>query len=250
MVGRKYVTIHSQWLLCQQSKTCSFTDFLLLFSRSVVSNSVQPQITALQNSLSLTISQSLPKFMFIVLVMWSSQFILWCPLILPSIFPSIRDFSSESAVCIRWLNYWSFSFGISPSTEYSGLLSFKIDWFDLLAVQGTLRSPPQPHSLKASILWLSAFSIVQLSQLCVTTGKTTALTMWTFVARVMCLLFNTLSRFVITFLPRSSCLLISGLQLPPAVILEPKKRKSVTASTFSPSISHEVMGLDVMILVF
>ena len=144
---------------------------MLLFSSPVMSNSLQPQITALQNSLSFTISWSLPKFMFIVLVMWSSQIILWNLLLLPSFFPTIRDFSSESAVCIRWLNYWSFSFGISPSTEYSGLISFKIDWFDLLAVQGTLWSPLQPHSLKASILWLSALFMVQLSQLYVTTGK-------------------------------------------------------------------------------
>ena len=149
--------------------------------------SVIPWTVVCQASLSLTISWSLPKFMFIVSVIPSSHLILWCPLFpLPSIFPSIRDFSNESSFRIRWPKYWSFS--ISPSTEYSGLISLKIDWFDPLAVQGTFRSLLQHHSLKASILWHSAFFMVQLSQLYVTTEKTTQ----TFVGRVMSLLFNTL----------------------------------------------------------
>ena len=142
--------------------------------------------------------------MSIAFVMPSSHLILWCLLLLPSIFPSITDFSNELAVHIRWPKYWSFSFSISLSNEYSGLISLKIDWFDLLAVQGTLRSLLQHHSLKASILWCSALFTVQLSQLYMTTGKTTALTIWTFVDRVMSLLFNTLSSFIIAFLPRST----------------------------------------------
>ena len=140
---------------------------------------------------------NLPKFMFIALVMPSSHLISWCPLLLlPSIFPSIRDFSNESSVCIRWPKYWSFSFSISPSNEYSGLIYLKIDWSDLLAAKGTLRSILQHHSLKASILWHSAFFMAQFSQPYVTTGKTIALTIQTFVNRVMSPLFNTLSRFV------------------------------------------------------
>ena len=155
----------------------------------------------------------------------SSHLILWCPLLLlPSIFPSIRDFSNESAICIRWPKYWSFSFYINPSNECSGLISLKIDWFDLLDVHGTFRSLLQHYSLKASILWCSAFFMVQLSQPYMTTGKTIALTIQTFIGRVMSLLFNTLPRFVIVFLPRSNCLLISWLQSPSAVILEHKKR--------------------------
>ena len=172
----------------------------------------------------------------------SRHLILRCPLLLlPSIFPSIRDFTTELVVHIKWPNYWSFSSSISPSNEYSGLISLKIDWFHL-AVQGIFRSPLQHHSSKASILWHSAFFTVQVSQLYVTTGKTIDLTIQTCVGRVMSLLFNTLSRFVIVFLPRSNCLLISWLQSPSAVILEPKKRKSVTTSTFSFSICHEVMA--------
>ena len=149
----------------------------------------------------------------------------------------------------RWPKYWSFR--ISPSNEYSGLISFRIDWFDLLAIQGTLKSLFQHHNSKASILQCSAFFMVQLSHPHRTTGKTIALTIWTFVGKVLSLLFNMLPNvFVIVFLPRSKYLLISCLQSLSAVILEPKKRKSATASTFSPSISHEVMGLDAMILVF
>ena len=161
---------------------------------------------------------------------------------LPSVFPSIRVFSKQSALHIRWTKYWNFSFSISPSNEYSGLLSFRIDWLDLLAVQGTLKSLLQHHSSKASILQLSAFFMVQLSHLYMTTEKPIALTRWTFVGRVTSLLFNMLSRLVIAFLPRSKCLLISRLQSPSAVILEHKKIKSVTVSIVSPSICHEVMG--------
>jgi len=171
-------------------------------------------------------------------------------LLLPSIFPSIRVFSNESARHIRWPKYWNFSFNISPSSEYSGLLSFRMDWLDLLAVQGTLKSLLQHHSSKASILRHSAFFTVQLSHPYLTIGKTIALTRWTFVDKVMSLLFNVLSRLVITFLPRSKCLLIQWLQSPSAVILEPPKIKSDTVSTVSPSISHEVEGPDAMILVF
>ena len=145
-------------------------------------------------------------------------------LLLPSlIFPSIRVFSNESALRMRWSKYWSFSFNISPSNEYSGLISFRVDWLDLLAVQGTLKSLLQHHSSKPSILQHSAFFIVQLSHPYMTTGKTIALTRWTFIGKVMSLLFNMLSRLVMTFLPRSKRLLISWLQLPSAVILEPQK---------------------------
>ena len=161
--------------------------------------------------------------MSIELVMSSNHLILHCPLLfLPSIFPSIKVFSSESALHIRWPKYWSFSFSISPSSEYSGLISFNTDWFDL-ADQGTLKSLLQHHSSKASILQCSAFFIVQLSHPYMTTGKTIALTRQTFVGKVMSLLFNMLSRLVINFLPRSKCLLISWLQSPSAVILEAKK---------------------------
>ena len=158
----------------------------------------------------------------------------------PQSFPASNFFS----VYIRWPNYQSFSFSISPSKKYSGFISLKIDWFDLL-VQGTFRSLHQHHSSKASILGCFAFFTIQFSQLYVTIGETIALTIWTFVSRVMSLLFNTLSRLVIAFLPRSNHLLISS-----TVILEPKKKKSVTTSAFSPSICHEVMGPDAMILFF
>ena len=159
--------------------------------------------------------------------------LLCCPLLLPSIFPSIKIFSNESAVCIRWPKYWSFSFSISPSNEHPGLIFFRMDWLDLLAVQGTLKSLLQHHSSKASILQRSAFFTVQLSHPYMTTGKTIALTRRTFVGRVMSLLLNMLSRLVITFLPSSKCLLISWLQSPSAVIWEPpphppQKNKSVS----------------------
>ena len=149
----------------------------------------------------------------------SNHFILCHPLLLPSICPSIRVFSNESVLHVKWPKYWSFSFSISPSNEYSGLISFRIDWLDVLAVQETLKSILQHHSSKASILWHSAFFIVQLSRLYMTTGKTIALTRWMFVDKVMSLLFNMLSRLVITFLPRNKCLLVSWLQSPSAVIL-------------------------------
>ena len=151
---------------------------------------------------------------------------------------------------MRWPKYWSFSFSISPSSEHPGLISFRMDWLDLLAVQGTLKSLLQHHSSKASVLRCSAFFTVQLSHPYMTNGKTIALTRQTFVGKVMSLLLNMLSRLVITFLPRSKCLLISWLQSPSAVILEPQKIKSNILSTVSPSISHEVMGPDAMILVF
>ena len=143
-------------------------------------------------------------------------------LLLPSIFPSISVFSNESVLCIRWPKFWGISFSISPSNEYSGLMSFRMDWLDLLAVQGTLKSLLQHHSSKASILWCSAFFMVQLSHPHTTTGKTIALTRWTFVGKVMFLLFNMLSRWVIAFLPRNKHILISWLKSPSAVILEPK----------------------------
>ena len=181
----------------------------------------------------------------------SSHLILCCPLLLlPSIPPSIRAFSNESILRMRWPKYWSFSFSISPSNENPAVISFRMDWLDLPAVQGTLKSLLQHHSSKASILWRSAFFTVQLSHPYMTTGKTIALTRWTFVGKVMSLLFNMLSRLVRTFLPRCKRLLISWLQSPSAAILEPPKINSDTVSTVYPSISHEVMGLDAKILIF
>ena len=204
-----------------------------------------PWTAAHQASLSITNFQTLPRLMSIDSVMPSNRLILCRPLLFPpSIFPSIRVFSNESVLHIRWPKYWHFS--ISPSNEYSGLI-FRMDWLDLLAVQGTLKSLLQHHNSKASILRCSAFSTVQLSHPYMTTGKTIVLTRRTFVGKVMSLLLNMLSRFVITFLPRSKRLLISWLQSPSAVILEPRKIKSATVS---PSACHEVMGLDAMILVF
>ena len=209
---------------------------------------VTPWIAACQASLAFTVSQSLLKLMSIESVIPFNHLILCCPLfLLPSIFPSIRVSSNEPILGIRWPKYWNFSFSISPSNEYSGLISFRIDQLDLLAVQGTLKSFLQHHISKASILPCSAFFIVQLSHPYMTTGKTVALTRLTFVASVMSLLFNMLSRLLIVFLPRSKCLLISWLQSPSAVILEPQKIKSATVS---PSIYHEVKELDAVILVF
>ena len=190
------------------------------------------------------------RFMSIKSVMPPSHLILCHPLLLPSIFPSIRVFSSKSVLQVRWPKYWSFSVSINPSSEYSGLISLRIYWFDLLAVQGTFKSLLQYHSSKASILQCSAFFIVQLSHPYMTTGKIIALTTWNFLGKAMSLFFNMLSRLVITFLPRSKRLLISWLQSPSAVILEPKKIQSLTVSIVSPSICHEVMGPDAMILVF
>ena len=182
-----------------------------------------PWTAARQASLSIINSQSLPKLMSIELVMLFNHLIAYCPLLLPSIFPSIGVFSIESVLLIRWPKYWSFSFSISPSNEYSGLIAFRIGWFDLLAVQGTLKSLLQNHSSKASVLRHSAFLIVQLSYPYINTGKTMALTRWAFVSKVRSLLFNVLSRLVIAFLPRSKRLLISWLPSLSAVILEPPK---------------------------
>ena len=189
---------------------------------------VTPWTAARQASLSITNSWSLLKLMSIESVMPSNHLILCCPLLLPpSIFPSIRVFSSESALRIGWSKYWSFNFSISPSNEQSGLISFRMDWLDLLSVQRTLESLLQHHSSKASVLRGSAYFMVQLSHPYMTTGKTIASTRWTFVGKVMslCQQSNMLSRLVIAFLPRSKCLLISWLQSPSAVILEPKKIK-------------------------
>ena len=194
------------------------SNFLLVaqFSRSVVSDSVTPWTLACQASLSITNSWSLLKLMCIESVTPSNHLILCCHLLLlPSIFPSIRVFSNESALRIRWPKYSSFSFNISPSKEYSGLISFRMDWLDLLAVQGTFKSLLQHHS---SVLWHSTFFIVQISHPYMTTGKTIALTRRTFVGKVMSLLFNMLSRLVITFLPSSKHLFISWMQSPSAVI--------------------------------
>ena len=174
-----------------------------------------PWTAARQASPSFTISQSMLRLMSVESVMPSNHRVLCCLLlILPSILPSIRVFSSDLALCIRWPVYWSFSFSISPFSEYSGLISFWIDWFDLLVVHGTLRSLLQHHSSNESFLQCSTFFIVQLLHPYMTTGKTIALTRWIFVGKVMSLLLNMLSRFVITFLPRSKCLLISWLQSP------------------------------------
>ena len=199
------------------------------FSRSVVSSSLRP--CGLQHARLPCPSWILLKLLsiesvmpFSSPVMPSNHLILCCPLLLPpSIFSSIRIFSNESVLCIRWPRYWNFSFSISPSNEHSGLISFRTDWLDLLAVQGTLKSLLQHHSSKASILHHSALFIVQLSHPYMTTGKTIALTRWTFVDKLLSLLFNMLSRLVITFRPRSKPFLISWLQSPSAVILEPKK---------------------------
>ena len=211
-----------------------------------------PWTAARQASLFIMNSWSLLKLklMSIESVIPSNHLILCRPLPLLSVFPSVTVFSNESALRIRWPKDWSFIFNISPSSEYSGLISFRMDWLDLLAVQGTLKSLLQHHSSKASILRRSFFFIVQLSHPCMTTGKTIALTRRTFVGKVVSLLLNMLSRLVIAFLPRSKCLLISWLQSPSSVILESKKIKSDTVSIVSLSICHEVMGPGAMILVF
>ena len=195
-----------QALFCACTGICS-----IQFSRSIMSNSATPWTATCQAFLSITNSRSLLKRMSIKLVMPSNHLILCRPLLLlPLIFSSTRVFSSESVLCIRWPKYWSFSFNISPSNEYTGLISFRMDWLDLLAVQGTLKSLLQHHSSKASILWRSAFFTVQLSHPYMTTGKTIALTRRNFVGKVMSLLFNTLSRLVIAFLPRNKRLLFHG----------------------------------------
>ena len=226
-------------------KTYTFSSFQSLSHVRLVAS---PRTAACQASLSFANIWSLPKLMSIESVMPSNHPILCHPLLLPpSIFHSIRVFSNGSVLCIKWPKYWSFSFSISPSNEQSGLISFRMDWLDLLAVQGTRKSLLQHHSSKASFLQCSACFIVQFSHPYLTTGKTIALTRWTFVGKVMSLLFNMLSRLVKTFLPRSKRLLISWMQSPSAVILEPPRIKSVTVSPF---ISHEVMGPNAMILVF
>ena len=241
---QQHVNLKMPTISCQQF-TC------LSQSGSCVQIFATPWNEACQASLSITNSWSLLKLKSIELVMPSNHLILCHPLLLlPSLFPSIRVFSSESVLCIRWPKYWSFSFSISPSSEYSGLISFRMDWLDLLAVQETLKSLLQHHSSKISILQHSTFFIVQLSHPYMTTGKIIALNRWTFVGKVMSLLFNMLSGLIIAFLPRSKRLLISWLQSPSAVILEPPKIKSLTFSIISPSICHEVMGLDAMIFVF
>ena len=207
--------LHCGQILYPQSHqgSPSTSSFSSVQSLSGVRPFATPWIAALQASLSITNSWSLLIFMFIESVMPSNHLIFCCPLLPPpSIFPSFRVFSNESALHIRWPKYWSFSFNISPSKEYSGLISFRMDWLDLLAVQGTLKSLLQHHSSKASILQCSSLFIVQLSQPYMTTGKTIALTRWTFVGKAMSLLFNMLSRLVMTFLPRSKPLLISWLQ--------------------------------------
>ena len=218
------ITISKRY--CTPVFTATWVTIISLQLLSHVWLFVTPWTAAHQASLSITSSQSLTKLISIESVMPSNHLILYHPLLLlPSIFPSIRVFSNESVLWIRWPKYWTFSFSISPSNEYSGLISFRMDWLDLLAVQGTLKSLLQYHSSKASILWCSAFFIGQLSHPYMTTGKTIPLTRRTFVGKVISLLFNMLSRLVITFLPRSKHHLIPWLQSPSAVIMEPPKNK-------------------------
>ena len=203
---------HNEWNTIFKEASKLYSSIWKHIQFSSVAQSCQ---TLWPHELQHTNSRSLLKPMFIESVMPSSHLILCHPLLLlPSIFPSIRVFSNESALCISWPKYWSFTFSISPSNEYSGLISFMVDWLDLLAVQGTLKSLLQHHSSKAPILWCSTFFMVQLWHPYMTTGKSMALTVWTFVSKVMSLLFNTLSRFVTALLPRSKHLLISQLQLP------------------------------------
>ena len=219
--------VYSVCLYCVQNSS----QLSSVQSLSCVRLFATPWIAARQASLSITNSRSLLKLMPIESVMPSSHLILCCPLLLlPPIPPSIKVFSNKSALRMRWSKYWSFSFSISPSNEHPGLISFRMDWLDLLAVQGTLKSLLQHHSSKAWIFQHSAFFTVQLSHPYMTTGKTIALTRWTFVGKVMDLLFNMLSRLVITFLPRSKRLLISWLQSPSTVVLEPQKIKSDTVT--------------------
>ena len=223
---------------------CLEYQFSSALSWSHVQLFVTPWTAAHQASLSIINSRSLLKLMSTELVMPSNHLIFCSPLLLPpSIIPSIRVFSNESVLHIRWPKYWSFSFSINPSNEYSGLISFRMDWLDLLAVHGTLKSLLQHHRSKASILRHSVFFVVQLSHPYMTTGKTKALTRWTFVDKVMPLLFNMLSRLVITFLPRNKHFSIAWLQSTSAVTPEPPKIKSVTVSTAC----REVMGPDAML---
>ena len=235
--------------------TSSLYQLLIVFSSVQLHSRVRlfatPWTAAHQASLSITNSRSLLKLMSIESVMPSNHLILCHPLLfLPSIFPSIRVFFNKSVLHIGWPKYWSLGFSISSFNKHPGLISFRMDWLYLFAVQGTLKSLLQHHSSNPSILQCSAFFIVQLSHPYMTTGKNIALTRRTFVGKVMPLFFNMLSRLVITFLPRSKRLLISWLQSPSAVILESRKIKSDTVSTVSPSISHEVMESDAMIFIF
>ena len=210
---------------CPQHYKKSFKSFSSVQSISYVWLSATPWTAARQASPSITNSQSLLKLVSIELMMSSNHLILCHPLLLsPSILPSTRVFSYESVLRIRWPKYWSFSFRISPFNEYSGLISFRMDWLDLLAVQGTIKSLLQHHSSKASNLLCWVFFIVQLSHPYTTTGKTIALTRWIFVGKVMSLLFNILSRLVIAFVPRSKRPLVSWLQSASAVILEPPQK--------------------------
>ena len=212
---------------------------------------VTPWTAACQASLYITNSQSLLKLLSIESVMSSIHLILYHPLLLlPSIFPSIRVFSNESALCIRWPKYWNFSFSISHSNEYSELISFRMDWLDLLAVQGTLKSLLHTTFKNINSLTPSFLYSTTLTSIHDYWKNLVALTRWTFAGKVMSLLFNMLSRLVIIFILRRKHLLTSWLQSPSAVILEPRKIKSATVSTVSPSICYEVMGPDAMILVF
>ena len=247
---------YSLYILKRNENICPHTNWLTIvqFSSAQLLSHVQLFVTSLtiahKASLSITNSQSLFKLMSIKSVMPSNHLISVVPFSsCPQSFPASGSFH-EAALCIRWPKYWSFSFSIIPSKEHPGLIAFRMDWLDLLAVQGTLKSLFQPDSSKASILGCSAIFIVQLSHPYMTTWKTIALTRWTFVGKVMSLLFNMLSRLVIAFLPRSKRLLISWLQSPSAVILEPPKIKSVTVSIVSPSICHEMMGPAAIILIF
>ena len=241
------------WINCHTFFSISFSGILVVVVQflSRVWLFATPWTVAHQASVSFTISLSRLKLMSIESVMPSNYLILCCPLILlSSIFPSIRVFSNKSALYSKWPKYWSFSFNPSPSSEYSGLISFRTDWFDILAIQGAPERLLQHHSLKASILWHSPFFMVHLSHPHMTTEKTIAFTIWTFVSKVISLFSYILSRLVITFLPRRKHLLIVWLQSLSTVILEPENMKSDTVSTISPSIFHEVMGPDGMILVF
>ena len=239
----------TEWLqpqpLCPPIHLRTFVVFQLL---SCVLLFETPWTATQQASLSITNSWNLLKLMSIESVMPANCLVLCCPFLLPSIFLSIKVFSNEPGLCIRWPKYWNFS--ISPFNEHLRLISFRIDWIDLLEVQGTVKSLLQHNSSKAAILRCSAFFIVQLSYPYMTTGKTIALTGQTFVGKVMFLLFNTPSRFIIAFILRRKYLLISWLQSPSMVTLEPKKIRSVAVSIVSPSICHEVMWLDAMVLVF
>ena len=236
--------------LCDTDYFKSLWCYLVVQFLSCVQLFATPRTAALQASLSSAVSRSLLKLISIQSVMPSNHLILCCPLLfLPSIFPSIRSFPMCQLFTLAGQSVGASAsiFSISPSNEYSGLISFRIDWFDRLAVQGTLKSLLQHHSSKESILWCSTFFMVRHSHPYMTTGKTIALTRQTFVGKVMPLLCN---KFVIAFLLRSKCLLILSLQSPSTMILEPPKIKSPTLSIVSPSICHDMMGPDATILVF